>query len=103
MFELLKKKKNKKAERVGEEFPFTLLTEDEKGNIKFSYNVKWNILHNKNGKKYWECLKPYKIIDGNLCVRIADKIVDTHDNLFIVFTKEELINIFEEMKQSELN
>lgn len=101
MFNLLKKKNKSKIEIIGKEFPFTLLKEDDEGNKDFIFGKKWRFYHDgKNGKKYWENIEPYKIIDGNLCVRIC---TDEYYKLSIVFTKDDLVNILEEMNSDKSN
>lgn len=45
----------------------------------------------RSGHKYWETVKPYEIIDGNLCVRTKCDIPTMIG--WIVLSKTELENI----------
>lgn len=47
------------------------------------------------GNKTWDILKPYEIIDNKLCVRF-----DPWHDCYIALTKEELINIINNMEET---
>lgn len=47
------------------------------------------------GKKYWESVQPYEIIDGNLCIRTKSDIPTMTG--WIVLSKEELVSILSQM------
>lgn len=83
---------NFNMEVVGEDVPFLYLDESKKYiNAKFS-----RLLREENGKKYWESVKPYEIIDGNLCVRSKSDIPSMTG--WIVLNKTELMDILEKLK-----
>ena len=91
---LFNKNKQEKVETIGDGFPFKLLNEET---MTYSEDKKWKVLRNNNGKKYWEYLKPYEIIDGNLCVRICNIFHCSNHGGWIVLSKEELEDILSKM------
>lgn len=78
---------------VGEDIPFNFLDErtHEISRRKFLRIYR----EDNSGKKYWESVHPYEIIDGNLCVRIKSDIPTMIG--WIVISKEELINILSQI------
>ena len=82
----------KPTHNENKEFIFTLFN---KNNRRFFPNSTMKIYRGLiEGQKCWEKLKPYEIIDNKLCVRF-----DPWHNCYIAFTKEELINIIENMEE----
>lgn len=86
------KENNYKTIIVGEDTPFLYLNDATKEYKKCNF---LRILRKENGKCYWESVKPYEIIDGNLCVRSKADI--PHVTGWIVLTKNEVEDILAKM------
>lgn len=86
---VLTEENNFKLEVTGQDIAFNFLNE-ETGEIsekKFMRICR----EDRSGHKYWETVKPYEIIDGNLCVRTKSDIPTMIG--WIVLSKTELENI----------
>lgn len=95
MFEFFKiKKKSMKIEERGERFPFRLLNENT---MEYRDNRHLRVLRIKNGEKYWENMKPYEIINGDLCVRAYGNFSEEYYGGWIVLSKDEVTKILSEM------
>lgn len=78
---------------IGEDTPFNFL--DEKTN-QISKKKYMRISRRDNhGDLYWESVKPYEIIDGNLCVRSKSDIPTMTG--WIVLSKTEIEDILHKM------
>ena len=91
---LFKKKTEEKIEKIGEEIPFKVLDEET---MEYHENRIWRVLREKEGKKYWENMKPYEIIDENLCIRICDSFYSSTYGGWMVLSKEKLKDILSKM------
>lgn len=76
-------------EVIGQDMAFNFLNEKtgEISEKKFMRICR----EDNSGKKYWESVKPYEIIDGNFCVRTKSDIPTMTG--WIVLSKTELENI----------
>lgn len=84
---------NFELEVIGQDIAFNFLNEKtgEISEKKFMRICR----EDNSGYKYWESVKPYEIIDGNLCVRTKSDIPTMTG--WIVLSKTELENIISKM------
>lgn len=81
-----------KTKVIGQDTPFTYLNEQTK---EFKQCKFLRIFREVNGERYWESVKPYEIIDGNLCVRSKSDI--PHMTGWIVLSKDDVADILSRM------
>lgn len=77
---------------IGDDVAFTYLNEKTK---TFKQCKFLRILREVNGERYWESVKPYEIIDGNLCVRSKSDIPSMTG--WIVLSKDDVADILSRM------
>lgn len=90
---VLTEENNFGLEVIGQDIPFNFLNEKthEISKRKFMRICR----EDDSGKKYWESVQPYEIIDGNLCVRTKSDIPTMIG--WIVLSKEELMGVLSQM------
>ena len=82
---VLTEENNTRIDVVGTDTPFIYISEKTKEARLCKF---MRIMREESGKKYWESVKPYEIIDGNLCIRGKSNI--PNETGWISISKEEL-------------